>query len=365
MIGKIDVAIVPLPLLEEQCMGAAGRVGGIQEAVFVRVCGSNGMTGYGEASSWPLFSGLTPAGIKEIIHKCLAPLVIGTDEREYRALHRTFDHHLRWAAAAKCSVEMAVLDLAAQSAGLPLYALLGGRAGFSVGLSYSVSSQDLATEAGLIADKLAKGYRIFKLKVGVLSAEQDSKRLRQLRRLDPSARIRLDYNCLATEEHLRALHETALDVGVEFTEQPFPPGQVDRMRRLRTWWRVPVCLDESIQGPADVAAAGAAGICDLVSLKLGKAGGIMRLLEMADVADRAGLGIYCGSFSESRLGVTAALHAFSCAGDLMAGSDFYFPIEIMDDAPLDGGFVVGDGCLELPRDLTGLGVRVPGDWFDA
>lgn len=363
MIDGADVTIVPLPLIEEQNMGAAGRVDGTQDVVYVRLHSDTGLTGYGEASSWPLFNGLTPSAIAGVIRECLVPLVIGTDEREYRQVPRLLGDHVRWSAIAKSAVEMAVLDLAARSAGLPLYALLGGRADFSVELSYSVSRQDLYEEARLVEAKLAKGYRIFKLKVGVLSGEQDARRLRQLRQFAPSARLRLDYNCLAAEEHLRALHGTACEAGAEFCEQPFPPGQVDRLRRLRTWWQIPISLDESIQDPDDVAAAAASCTCDIVSLKLAKAGGVVRLTEMADMAYRAGLGIYCGSFSESRLGVAAAMHAMSCASGLVAGSDFYFPLEIMDSSSLTGGFAVRDASAGFERGTRGLGVVVPAGWF--
>jgi muconate cycloisomerase len=270
---------------------------------------------------------------------------------------------VRGCRVAKAAVETAVLDMMARDRDEPLHRFFGGRGDFRLSLSYSVSLQDVEAEAEMAAELYRSGYRAFKLKTGVLRPEEDVERLVALRERCPEARLRLDYNECASEEALRAILGPAHEVGVEYCEQPFPTGQDARLGRLRSWFDLPLSLDESIATTQDLLRAAEQGLCEYVSLKCGKVGGPVRMLRMAELAVELGLRPYVGSLSETRLGVSAVMAAMSAAEGLAFGSDFYFPYLIVDDSSISGGPRTGSGWLRLPT-ASGHGCLVPDEWWE-
>lgn len=361
MITKVSVVLRDLGLVETQLRGTS-PVGGAQRSVFVRVIGDSGLSGCGEASSWPLFSEQTPAAVADVIAELLAPLVVGTDEFDRSGTRRVLDEALPGNAVAKAALDTAVLDLAGKVAGVPARALLGGSRDVAIDLSYSVSKHDPREIREIVKAKQDNGYRIFKLKVGVLDARADADRLLALRDAAPEALLRLDYNQRADERRLRTMLGPARDVGLDFCEQPFRARQFDRLERLRTWFDVPISLDESIGSPDELDEAARRGVCDVVALKFGRVGGSERLVDMIRIAERYGIGVYCGALNETRLGIAVSAHAFSVAGQLVPGSDFYFPYEVLDDTGVEGGLVREGTTLRLSTE-PGHGARLPDDWF--
>jgi L-alanine-DL-glutamate epimerase-like enolase superfamily enzyme len=94
------------------------------------------------------------------------------------------------------ALQVALWDLAAKQAGLPLHEMLGGRRdrvrAYASGLDYHLSDDDFAA---LFAHADAIGYRAFKIKVGHPDFERDMSRLRLLARtVRPGAGIMIDAN---------------------------------------------------------------------------------------------------------------------------------------------------------------------------
>lgn len=362
MIHRIRTARRHIPLVETQLKGRV-PVEGRQESVFVRIEDGDGVAGHGEASAWPAFSGQSPAAIDHVLTDLIAPDLVGLDERDRHGVRRAMDAVVLGNNVAKAALDMAVHDLTARNAGVPVCGLLGGDHAFTHSLSYSVSAPDAAGVAQAVEQKAADGYQVFKLKVGSFGATTDTERLVALRRAAPAAVLRLDYNCRAGENELRRLLPTARECGVDFVEQPFPPHQIRRLKRLRSWFDLPIALDESIGGPDSLDLVLEAGVCDVACLKFGIVGGTAAILEMAANAHRNGVRIYCGALNETVLGMTAALHTFSAAPQPAPGSDLYFPYEVLGTSGVEGGARREGGDLVLdPR--PGYGVQVPDSWFD-
>ena len=361
MIETVEAVHRQLPLAETQWKGTR-EVKGTQDAVFVRLTATDGTTGHGEASSWPVFSGQTATAVASVINDLLAPALTGLDERDRESIHRRMAAELPANNLAKSAIDMAVHDLVARRAGIPVCTLLGGNHQFVAGLSYSLSMQDPAAVSASARSKVDKGYRAFKLKLGTHGAATDRARLLALRAAAPTAVIRVDYNRQATESELRQLLPTFHETGVDFCEQPFGTTQLTRVERLRTWFDIPLALDESITGPPALAEALNRGLCDVVCLKLGILGSLRTLADMARTATEHGVGVYCGALNETQLGMAATLHAMSTAGTIVAGSDLYVPYEVLGPTGVTGGPLLHDGELSLD-DTPGLGVHLPEDWF--
>lgn len=350
----LDVVRSNLPLIELQRMGEGGACNS-QEVVFVRVRLDDGTAGHGEFSSWPLFSGATAAGAASLIEETLGAILVGADEREWRLLERRIDGAFPGVSGAKAACDMALLDALSRRYGMPLRVLVGGRSQFSIQPSYSVSLQQLDLEQEKVAEKYFKGYRIFKVKCGVLGSDEDIQRIRNIRKVAPDGRIRVDFNQAGSEDRLKALASISDDIDIEYVEQPFGVGQDDRLARARRWFKTPISLDESVTTPDDLLRACRADLLDVVSLKYGKFGTASRMLEAIDIARRYGLATYAGSFSETRLGVAASMQILSAADGLLDGGDFYFPLEVMDDTDVIAGRGSKHAKLTLP-DSPGHGV---------
>src|SRR6266853_1193882 len=88
--------------------------------VIGRVEAADGTVGWGEAASAPTMTGDTLGGLTAAVRDHLAPLLIGADAWMRPALMRRLRTVLHGNTGAHSAVEMALLDLAGQAAGLPL-----------------------------------------------------------------------------------------------------------------------------------------------------------------------------------------------------------------------------------------------------
>lgn len=360
-IVAVEAIARPLALRESQRMGA-GTLSGSVTNVFVRVVDDQGTTGYGEAAPWAIFAAELPAHIVSVVNEVLAPHVVGRQFDGIAAARRTMDRLIVGNGYAKAAVETALWDLLGRRARLPVSQLLGGPVRDRLALSYSVAGPDTAQESRSVAELYEAGVRVFKVKVGVDAPEHDAARVSGLQERYPDVTIRLDFNETGVIAHVRTLLRSVDLARLDFVEQPFARGDASGLAWLRSHFDVPVCLDEGVASPAEVRAAGVDGTCELVSLKLAKFSGIGATREAAAVADSFGISCYSGAYSESRLGMAAAMSTMLTVPGLVPGCDYYFALVTLADSSITGGFEVREGWL-YPSSAPGFGVMVPDEWF--
>ena len=87
----------------------------------------------------------------------------------------------------------------------------------------------------------------------------------------------------------------------DFIEQPVRAHQYAMMARLRKMTDVPLLADESVFGPEDLVYAAREEICDGVSVKIMKSGGLVRGQKIVRIAAVHGLTAYDGG-DEMRIG---------------------------------------------------------------
>lgn len=207
--------------------------------------------------------------------------------------------------AAKCALDIALLDGAAQIANQTLGARFG--LGFTEGRHITSFSIGLDTPE-VIRRKVAaaEDYPVLKLKVG---GPADRENLRALRDVAPTKPVRVDANeAWATkEEALRQIEELASDGHVEFVEQPMPVSVplVD-WAWLKARSPLPIMADESY--PSAAQAAWCAEACHAVNVKLVKTGGITGAYAALQAARAAGLKTMLGCMIESSILISAAAH---------------------------------------------------------
>jgi muconate cycloisomerase len=314
--------------------------------------------GYGEATVAPAWSGENQGTALVLIQQTLATVLVGEDPMQTNMLTDRMDRILIGNPFTKAALEMALLDLKGKILGLPVYMLLGGsRRPPKIPLKFSIGAFS-PKEAVRIAKHAADlGLRAAKVKVGLV-VEEDIARVQAVRsEMGEDFRLAVDANSGWTEaDAVRAL--PALErLGVNAIEQPLRRGDFRGCHRLRQRTHIPLMLDESVFTRQDAIEAIRADACDFISIYPGKNGGIMRSMEIAQMAAAAGIECTIGSNLEMDLGTAAMLHLAVAMPNLASSvdNDILGPLYYLEHLTKNP-IVYEDGCAVLPQG-DGLGIE--------
>lgn len=207
--------------------------------------------------------------------------------------------------AAKCALNVALLDGAGRRAGRFIHDLLG--VGFTEGRHHSSFSIGIDVP-DIIRQKVLEAARFPRLKLK-LGSHSDRENLAALRAAAPDKPVRVDANeaWKTKEEAQRQLEWLAGDGHIEFVEQPMPAATpAADWRWLKERSPLPLMADESYKTAADLPAV--AGCFHAVNVKLVKCGGISAGLGALRAARAAGLKTMLGCMIETSVLITAAAH---------------------------------------------------------
>lgn len=315
-----------------------------------------GLAGYGSAAATPPITGETHASIIEAIRAHLAPALLGEPLDDAARLAARVQGAMARNTSAKAAVDVALHDLFARQAGVPLAALLGGRATtLATDLTISVDTVDaMVAEA---TGAVARGFRALKVKLGKAPA-LDVDRVRAIHAaVGHRATLRLDPNQGWTAEHaVQVMHALErADVAVELLEQPVPAHDIDGLQFVSQRIAVPVMADESVFDPHQALELARRRAVSILNIKLMKTGGIGNALRIADIAAEHGLRCMMGCMLESSVGVAAAAHVAAARPDVVDFVDLDGPSLATFD-PVDGGTRF-DGPDIVLNTAAGLGVQ--------
>jgi o-succinylbenzoate synthase len=352
-LDRIDLVTVRLPFVAP--FGTSVHVWSVKDAMLMRV-ESGGVVAWSECVSDPdpFYAYETNTTVRHIVKDFLLPLVepgltIGELEGRFR--------RVRGHGMAKATVENALLVLLAVQRGLPLHALLGRpRARIMSGLSIGLKAnrEELVSA---VAGAIAKGYHRVKMKI---RKGQDLDWVRAVRDRFPDVPLMVDANgdySLDDVDHLRRLDEFRLTM----VEQPLSYSDIIEHATLQREMATPICLDESIHGLADAAAALSIGACRVINVKQGRVGGLLESMRIAHCAAARGVGVWSGGMDETGIGRALNIHLQTAEGFTVPGDTSetatYFDEDIVDP-PVK---LAADGFIEVPSEGPGLGVRVVAD----
>ena len=210
----------------------------------------------------------------------------------------------------RAAFDIALYDILAKAAQMPLYRLLGG-SGRPMQTCLTIPIGDAQSMAKKASNAREQGFSIIKIKLGT-TAKEDIARVRAIRQaIGADAVIRVDANqgwdvptALAV---LNAIHE----LEIEYCEQPVAHWNLASLKSIHDRSSVPIVADEAVFDHHDAFKVLSADAVDYVNLKLSKSGGIRAGLKVASVVDAAGKFCMIGCMMESRLGLTAAAHLAS------------------------------------------------------
>jgi O-succinylbenzoate synthase len=318
----------------------------------IKVC-EGGVCGWGEcvAEEAPLYSGETTETAWHVMKEFLVPLVFrkGIVEPEDFAREAAA---FRGNPMAKAGLELALWDLKAKKAGVPLRELYGGarteiEAGVSCGIEDSLP--DLVAQVGRFLDE---GYKRIKIKI---KPGWDVAACAAVREAFPDIMLQVDANgayALKEVETLKALD--AFDLLM--IEQPFAPYDLWDHAKLQREIKTPLCLDESVLDGDSVRAALEMGSCRIVNIKVGRIGGVVETRRIHDLCESKGVPVWCGGMLECGIGRAHNLHIaslpnFKYPNDLSASRRYYKEDVIEPFIELSG-----PGTIRVP-DGPGIGVN--------
>jgi o-succinylbenzoate synthase len=348
-IDRVDLVTVRLPFVAP--FGTSVYTWTDKEAMLMRL-ESGGAVAWSECVSDPdpYYFYETNATARHIIKDFLLGLVEpGLTMGELDGRFRRVRGH----GMAKATLENGLLLLLALQTGVPLHALMGRPArrvpsGLSIGLK-ETKGELLAAVEGAVARR----YHRVKMKV---KRGQDVDWVEAVRARFPDLPLMVDANgdyTLADAAHLRRLDE----FGLMMIEQPLSYSDIFEHALLQREMKTALCLDESIHGLADAAAAIGLGACRIVNIKQGRVGGLMESMRIAKYCADRGVGVWSGGMDETGIGRAVNIHlqtaeGFSLPGDTSETSN-YFDEDVADPPVV----LDAEGFIAVPAG-PGLGVRV-------
>ena len=287
---------------------------------------SGGVSGWGEvtAGESPFYNEEWTESAWLILRDFAAPRLLGRALEDAGAA-APLVAHIRGHRMASGGLEAAVWDLEARLLGRPLWQHIGGGArpaitcGVSIGIQESVA--DLLKK---IERELAGGYQRIKIKI---KPGWDVDVVREVRRQFPHIKLMVDANSAYTlpdADHLRRLDEFYLMM----IEQPLAHDDIIDHAALQARLETALCLDECIRSARHAEQAVRLKACRIINIKLGRVGGFREAKRVHDVAQAAGIPVWCGGMLESGVGrahnvALSTLPNFVLPGDVSASRRYW------------------------------------------
>ncbi|HEY9362805.1 MAG TPA: dipeptide epimerase [Chitinophagaceae bacterium] len=331
------------------------------ENIVVVIRTNKGITGYGECSPYLTINGEN-IDTCFIVGQLLARVLKEKDPLQIKKCVRLMDRRIYGNSSIKSAFDMALHDIAAQHAGVPLYEFLGGSKDKILFTDMTVSIGD---ENKMAADALKfkeAGFSVIKVKLGE-SKEKDTARIRAIRlAIGDDIPLRIDANqgwkIKTAIEVLQALEEYK----IQHCEEPIARWKFMKLGKVKRNSPIPVMADESCCDHHDAQRLIELDACDMLNVKLGKSGGIYNAMKIFSITEQAQMPMQVGGFMESRLGMTAAAH-LALASSLVHHCDFDTPLMFTAD-PVAGGIrYLQGGEIEVP-DTPGLGATIDESWLE-
>ncbi len=269
-----------------------------RDNLFVRFS-AQGALGVGEGA--PLARYRENARQAEQALESLRELIVKADPWRFAKLMDQVFARLPGQYAAKCALDVALMDWLGKQLGVPLYRYFGldpqdaPLTTFSIGIDTPEIIRQKVREA--------EPFPVLKIKVGLANDEAIIEAVRSV--TQKPLRVDANEGWKTKEEAVRKINWLEKH-GVEFVEQPLPAPMIEETRWVRSRVHIPIIADEACLHPADIPRLAEA--YDGVNIKLAKCGGILQAFRMIQIARALKLKTMLGCMIESSVAVTAAAH---------------------------------------------------------
>jgi mannonate dehydratase len=357
--------------------------------VTLKIETDEGVTGVGDAT----LNGRELA-VASYLNDHVIPCLIGRDAHQIEDIWQYLYRGAYWrrgpvTMSAIAAVDMALWDIKAKVAGLPLYQLLGGASRKGVMVYGHANGQTIDDTIAAARDYLALGYKAVRLQSGVPGlpstygvskhrmfyepADADlptenvwssSKYMRVVPELFAAARETLGWDVhLLHDLHHRLTPIEAARLGKDlepyrpfWIEDPTPADNQDALRLVRQHTTTPIAIGEIFNSVWDAKQLIQEQLIDYVRATVVHAGGITHLRRIASFADMFGVRTGChGATDLSPVAMAAALHFDLSVPNF--GIQEYMRHTEETDAVFPHAYRFDDGFLH-PGEQPGLGVEI-------
>lgn len=338
----------------------------------MRITTDEGFTGWGESYSGCYATEVTQAALIR-----LSAGLVGQNVLDYDGLLANMRFKNRyWAmrglgAQATSAIEGAVLDLAAQALGQPLWKLLGAAKPEPIVLYASAGEnvscpEDILTEARFYA---SQGYRAYKLRCGGARYTDSSNRLALDIERVAAAReglgsegmlfvdVAVPQRPVAWERgRAEAYVEALRRFDVSFLEEPAMTYDVVRYRELQALHLIPTAGGESFCCPEEFEPFFEAGAYGVAQPDAAVVGGPQSCLRVCQRAQALGVPVSLHAWSAG-VGLAQNLHAGWAANGILA-MEWPQAVHPLASRPIEGLLEFRNGYA-VPCEKPGLGVAIP------
>ena len=309
------IEILPLRIPFTQAFVHSQTSRATSDSVVVRLKGSDGLTGYGEALPRSYVTGEDVPMMVETLRSTLGfeamKLVIGSGTDALAQIQSFIEG---WSSlqptnpdvvarnATLCALELALLDWAFKRSGESISNWLAPSRSHVV-YTGVIDATDPETAAAMAARYAQARFGTLKVKVGV---DDDLRRLEAVRKAaGDRVEIRVDANGAWTTLEAIAALKRLKAYNISAVEQPVPASDLEGMLRVRNETGVAVIADESLVTLTDAANLIRMEACDVFNIRVSKCGGLLASKQIAQMGLDAGIQVQVGA----QVGETSLLSA--------------------------------------------------------
>lgn len=351
-ITRITVWQMDLPLSQPYWLSGGRLKFERLDSTFVRIDTDEGLSGWGEGCPWGnTYLPAHGAGIRAAL-ELLAPALIGRDPRALDAVNRVMDVTLPGHLYAKSPLDMACWDILGQSAGMPLWQLMGGDTADPVAVNSSISTGAPEEMIALIEEASAKGYRTHSAKIGGADPGLDIERIEAISAALPTGEnVTFDVNRAWTPgTAIRVLNAVAAR---DWIEQPCET--LDQCATVAHRVPQPLMLDECLHGFQDHLDAWNRRACQGVKVKPNRVGGLTKARRIRDFGLAVGWQMHIEDLGGTALADTAAIHLAASTPEENRLASWLCHYHLAVD-PVPGQGARNVGGFATPPDTPGLGM---------
>jgi len=311
-------------------------------------------TAYGCSAPDVTVTGESPEQVEQAIKDIIIPYLKGKNPFTYNKILAELKELLGKKSSALAMVDIALHDLIAKKAEVPLYQFLGGYRN-CIATSITIGILPLYETLQRASEFVKKGFTILKIKGGH-NLQEDIEKMMRVHEKYPQLILRFDGNQGYNVAESVAFVEATKKIGIQIFEQPTKVEREKKLGKVTDQVHIPVMADESIKTLADAFRLAQNERIDMINIKLMKVGGISEAKHINSVAKSASLEVMVGCIDECSLGISAGLH-FALSRPNIQYADLDGHLDMEND-PFKGVFKLKNGIL-YPTESPGLG------WIDS
>lgn len=325
------------------------------ENVILKLETDSGYTGYGIAAPDTKTTGEDVESVLKAYKDHIEPSIHNHDPFFFSRIYETLWKLMPFSVSALAMVEMALYDLVAQKADVPLYQFLGG---FRTRALSSITLRNLPDAQVLdkLEHHLDKGILFFKIKGGE-DVERDIRIMQSIRK-KAGKNILLNFDANEGYSLIEAAHfiRHTRDLDLTMLEQLTNSESTLQWHLLRQECDAMIMADESLRKLSDAFLLTSRQAVDMLNIKLMKVGGITPALQINSSARSADVACMMGCMNECSLGIAGGLHV-ALARPNISHTDLDSWMDIEYD-PFHGMVRLEKGYLHC-SDRPGLGHENP------